>query len=280
MGGYTSIVINQGRIDIVRVARGKGRSTRRWSIEVPQGVLSISSKIPNVLDREGLVDTLQGLKKKAGVRRCRITLSLPDIVVRVGVFEVEELPCRKEDILRLIKWRMGNSFLLSSQDILADFVILERQGRGGRVLGVACSRDIIVQYEDIFYSVGLIPEVINLHTFHLLNLSSPSIKEGDSILLTRLEGFSTMLILRDYKIDFYRYRRGGLWEEGLRDISIALYHYMKGRPDASLKRIYLYLPFHGCGTDTEERAWGRFIKDVSALSGLEVEVLEGIGQGV
>ncbi len=177
--------------------RGADRSVEYMKMaDLPSGVVEAGYSTPNILDTNGLVQSLRAcLPDPSRVLR-RSALSLPDSIFRVQVLDFDELPSKHEERERLIRWRIEKASAFDLTETVLRYQELPRKGRGYTVLVCVAKQAVIAQYETALQEAGLEPWNIGMSSFHILNFYSPLLaKKSPAFALAYLteESFSTII---------------------------------------------------------------------------------------
>lgn len=171
-GVYAGLEIAPDALTLVRVRkRGRHREvTEHRSEPLGEGALVVSPADPNVADEAVFERTVHAL---AGTRAGGpVSVSLPDPVARVTLFDVAAVPTRREEFDRLVRWHVEKTFAV---ELGAARVTAQRFRRpdgeaGARILGAAVAESVVSQYETLLARAGFEAVVIDLGAFHRFNL--------------------------------------------------------------------------------------------------------------
>ncbi len=196
-----------------RFAAFAGRGAKRSllfsrTVAVPPGSVNVQYATLNILDHGGFVNALrEGLAEPSGHLR-RAALSLPDGVFRVQTIDLEELPSRKADCERLIRWKLEKG-AFDVADTLLRFQVL-RRSNGGSVSVLACvaKEAVIRQYEEALAALGLETWSVGLASFDTLNYYASRLAtepEGAALVLVSPGSYTTVITCAG-QARFYRYK--------------------------------------------------------------------------
>ncbi len=148
------------------------------TIHLPAGMVSDAFASLNIRDSEGLASILrEALREFASFKSGRAGLSLPDTVFRVQNLDFDELPKRKADQDRLVRWRIEKGAAFDTANTVLRYQVFPRQGKGYSVLACIAKRDVLDQYEDLVTGLGYEPWSVGPASFHALNFYSPSLQK-------------------------------------------------------------------------------------------------------
>lgn len=161
--------------DAVTLVRVRERGRRREVIEhrsepLADGAVIVSPVERNLADEAAIERALRAV---AGDRAGGpVSVSLPDPVARVALFDVAAVPTRREEFDRLVRWHLEKTFAL---ELGAARVTSQRFPRsdgetGSRILGASISETVVSQYEHLLARAGFEAVAIDLGTFHRFNL--------------------------------------------------------------------------------------------------------------
>ncbi|MDH5740127.1 MAG: hypothetical protein OEY77_07370 [Nitrospira sp.] len=191
---------------------------------LPNGLISPSPLAPNFPDLTSLADRVHTLTSSGkthhvvdgAVRSAlprRITVLLPDTVVRATVLQFEQLPTGRMERDNLIRWRLRQEQLVPLNDAKIVSQTFHDRGAGGSaaytVLTVSIQEAVLKQYESLCESVGLIPYDVGITSLRLLDfwkrVSSGSEWFGRNVLWVNLFDRSlTTIVCRRGRPIFYR----------------------------------------------------------------------------
>lgn len=193
-------------------AVAKGRKKRVVSVassDIPAGLVSEDFVSPSVSDRDRLSEILKGCLKKMGGKGFRqAALSLPDGLFRVQILEFDEIPPKKTEQERLIRWRIEKATTFDTSDTIMRYQAFRRQGAGFVVIACFAKRAIISEYESILTGIGLEAWNVGLSSFHTLDFYAPYIINRSSaaaVAFVTATAFTTIIIERGLPT-FHRYK--------------------------------------------------------------------------
>lgn len=264
----------------VRLAALSGAGSGRSSVEFSRTALLAAGQVspgygaPNILDANGLTETLRECLSRGGRPFRRTALSLPDGVFRVQTLEFDELPSRSSDRDRLIRWRLEKAAAFDLTGTVLRFQVLKQRESGITILACVAKKSVIEQYEQVLLGLGLEPWRIGPSSFHIVSLYFPVItRKTPAFALAHLtEDSFAAIVMERGGTRFYRFKemkRGAaddIKARFMREIedSLHFYSHMDRTQISEVKHLYLAgdkdLPY--------ELADG-----LSAATSLSVEVL-------
>lgn len=122
-----------------------------------------------IMDRQLLVETIQNLFERTGIRSRRVVTGVSGRGVIVKKITMEKLP--PEDAREAIHWEAEQHVPYDINDVALDFEILNRDvgPTQMQVLLVAAKRDLISAHADLVREAGLLPAVIDVNSFAVQN---------------------------------------------------------------------------------------------------------------
>ena len=212
----TAVAIQRGR----PVARLAG--VRRETIS---GLLTPSSRQPNVTDARRFVDTLRRMLDPLATREERVALSLPDRIGRVYLLDAETPFKSHQEGIDILKWRLKANLPAPPQQVQLDYQILERREDGRlRCVAAAIARTVLEQYEELVEAAGRNAVQIDFHSQSLFNYYRPRLDLGDEFLLIAVErGLVGLMYVSARVLVYQRVREIAPQPEGLfRELSRTL----------------------------------------------------------
>lgn len=164
------------------------RGQRRYKCvmsPLPDGMIKPSPTESNLSDLSALAGCIRALTGSGSTHHAhggailsdlprRIGVLLPDTAVRVTVLHFEKLPARQEERDALIRWRLGQEQLspLSGAKVLFHLFHDRSEGNGPAhtVLAVAAQESVLMQYESLCESAGLIPQEVGITSLRMFDL--------------------------------------------------------------------------------------------------------------
>jgi Tfp pilus assembly PilM family ATPase len=239
----------------VRVASlsGSGMNGNVLSVakaDLPAGIVSGTYSSLNIAERDGLVQAIKsclGSGAPAGQPH-RAALCLPDGIFRVQTLEFDDLPSKKEERERLIRWRVEKTASFDLSDTILRYQVLLRQGAGFTILICIAKRSVIAQYEAVLEESGIEPWSVGLSSFSTLNFYAPYMtKKTPAYALTYIteDSFAT-IVSENNGARFYRFKeikRGSadeLYSRLVREIDDSL-HFYSHMDQSGADVVHLYL---------------------------------------
>jgi len=219
------------RVTVVSLARGGGAPVvaGHTTEALPEGALEPGINSQNVVDPTAVAGALRRAFETLGVRPRRVGLVVPDPVAKVSLVRFEQVPGRAQDLAQMIRWQVRKAAPFRIEDAQVAYAPGLALAGGGREFVVSIARrDIIEEYERVCASVGAQAGLVDLASFSLINAVlavAGANAAGDWMLVHATPDYSTLAIVRDGTLIFFR-TRGGEGEESLADLvhQTVMYH--------------------------------------------------------
>lgn len=162
---------------------------------------------PDISSQEALVNAFKELSLKMGLKPSKISLVIPDNIVRVSLLSLPEIPRSRKQLIEVIKWKLRKVIPFKVEDAMISYQVLENGDKYGEkiVLVSLMLNSTIKQYEDIIricdFKVGL----VDLTTFNIYNLyRNHMVSSGDVALINDSNNYFTIMVFRNGKLIFFR----------------------------------------------------------------------------
>lgn len=232
------IDIGTETIRTVRIRIGKTMSLEGHSEQsLPEGVLLPSYTKENILDMKRFKDVLSLTLEAAGILRGDVSLSIPDQVVRVSCIEIKNIPTKRDEILKFLKWKSKRLLPYDPEVAKIDYHLT-----GDSAMAVFIKGDIVADYEKALLSLSLKPSLVSTPSLNLFNLFSHRFGDlKEFAFISVLKDVLAIVIVKDGVIDFYRSTEVGYTDDRLiQEISSSILFYTSEKPDVSIKKAFLY----------------------------------------
>jgi type IV pilus assembly protein PilM len=200
--------------------RGQNAVVQGYAVEpMPSSAIVASLTAINMPDREVVVRALRSACDSVGVRPRRVALVVPDLVAKVSLVRFDRTPPRRDDLDQLIRWQVKKSTPFPIEDACVTYSPGAKGPDGSEFLVVAARREIIREYEGVCEEVGIEAGLVDLATIGVLNLflSGAPAPTGDWLVVHMRPEYTSIVILRDQDVMFFRNRAEGD-EELLQDV--------------------------------------------------------------
>jgi Tfp pilus assembly PilM family ATPase len=192
------------------LTRGRLHLRRRAEVAAPSGLIRPSPKEGNVADATALSGLLRELCKNAGCRGW-VRVALPDPVFSLRTLASDELPVRREDARRFLRWQARELLPFPADEARLDFLPLG-PGPDGRVRAVCLAGydRILAEYERVLADAGLRAAVLDARSISLAQAASDPLGRGTAALLYVGRTWTTLLVVREARPRFWRVLPEGL----------------------------------------------------------------------
>jgi type IV pilus assembly protein PilM len=204
-----AIEIAADRVAAAVVAmRGDGPLVSAHASEtLRSGVVTPSLTGANIQDRHAVIGSIRRVVEKLGTRPRRVALVIPDTAVKVSLLRFDNVPARRDDFEQLVRWQLRKAapFPVETAAVTYSAALASN---GGREFVVELARqECVREYESVCEDAGLYSGLVDTATFSLLGLfSGSSPAEGDWLLVHVRPDYTSIVIVRDETVIFYRNR--------------------------------------------------------------------------
>ncbi len=203
---------------LCRAARRGGHLLvqRRVELAVPPDLIQPSLKEPNLREPPRLVALLGEARRKArAVGWLRVVL--PDAVFTMRSVVTDQLPERREDARRLLRWQARDLLPFPADEARLDYLRLTpgADGRQRAVCLVARER-VLAEYEAALEQAGFQVALLDAQTIALAQAAGPALRDGPAALLAVSGTRTTLLVVSEGLPRFWRQLPGGPdgWADG------------------------------------------------------------------
>lgn len=190
-------------------------------------------------DQSAVGERITSALSRAGVKRGPVSITLPDTLARVSVFDFDELPRKRAESDELIAARAAKAFGIDLSEYRLDSQTFNA-GAGKKSIVAAVKSGLIESLDVVLSAAGIKRAGIGIHSFSLANLLPDG--DEDGTLVVRYREFVTVIVFRAGVPDFYRCK--GIGNDGNeaaeRDVAASLAFYTGRNPGAGLGKIYLF----------------------------------------
>ncbi len=186
------------------LTRGRLHLHRRAEAAVPSGLIRPSQKDGNLADATALSRLLRNLCRTAGCQGW-VRVALPDPVFSLRSLASDELPAKREEVQRFLRWQMRELLPFAAEEARLDFLPLG-SGEDGRTRVVCLvARDrILGEYERALAEAGLRASLLDARCITLAQAASQTLQRGTAGLLAVSKTWTTLLLVRDGRPRFWR----------------------------------------------------------------------------
>lgn len=154
----------------------------------------------------------RALSQLGGSRPTRVALIVPDTVAKVSLLKLEKVPAKPADLQEIVRWQMKKTSPFPIEQGVVSISPGARGADGGNEFVVTLARtDVIHQYEQACLMAGAHAGLVDLSTFGVINgvLAGSSTPKGDWLLVHVTGTYSTLAVVRDNALLFFRNRGEG-----------------------------------------------------------------------
>jgi Tfp pilus assembly PilM family ATPase len=207
----TAIEIDVAHVSAARLTwRGSVATVAAHTIEpLAAGMVVPALASPNITDVAALARAIAHATARLGARVSKAALVVPDTVAKVSLVRFDKVPPRAADLLELIKWQVRKSAPFPLEQSVLSFTPGVRLPDGGQEFVVTVARaDVIAQYEEACAQAGIHVGLVDLATTSIINavLAGSSTPSGDWLLVHATPLYTTLAVLRDGHVIFFRNR--------------------------------------------------------------------------
>ena len=167
---------------------------RRLELPVPPDLIQPSLKEANVRESARLIALLTEVRHKARVGGW-LRVVLPDAVFTMRSVASDQLPERRDDARRLLRWQARDLLPFPAEEARLDYLPLApgADGRQRAVCLVARER-VLAEYEAALAQAGLRVAVLDAQTIALAQAAGPALR-ADPVALLAVNGTRTTLLV-------------------------------------------------------------------------------------
>jgi type IV pilus assembly protein PilM len=252
-----AIEIAADRVAAVAVAvRGDGPVVTAYASEALRpGAVTPSLTGANVQDRQAVIAAIRRVLEKLGVRARRVALVIPDTAVKVSLLRFENVPARRDDFEHLVRWQLRKAAPFPVESAAVTTSPALALAEGGREFLVELARqECVREYESVCEDAGLYAGLVDTATVSLLGLIGRAGAGGDWLLVHVRPDYTSIAIVRDGAVIFYRNRS----EDGQETVSDLVHqtsmYYQDRLSGGKFERAYLAGAGRAAGSDEDRQA--------------------------
>jgi Tfp pilus assembly PilM family ATPase len=224
--------------------RGHLLLQRRVELPVPPDLVQPSLKETNLREAPRLVALLTEARRKARVGGW-LRVVLPDAVFTMRSLTTDQLPDRRDDARRLLRWQARDLLPFPADEARLDYLPLAPgpEGRRRTVCLVARER-VLAEYEAALAQAGLQVAVLDAQTIALAQAAGSALRDGPAALLAVNGTRTTLLVVHEGLPRFWRQLPGGRdsWVDGreaqlLREVADSLTFCQESERTGSVKHV-------------------------------------------
>jgi len=205
---------------------------------IPSGVLEPSFSRGNLGDMDSLKESLLNLIP-SGKKKGDIALSIPNHVARVTCLEFDRIPDKRDEVEKLLLWRMKKSLPFSPAEAKVDYQVLKRVNEGGQIIASVAKKSIVQEYENLFREIGLRPQVVDISTINAMFFFQKALT-GNSVFADIRCNTVGISIISDGRLVFFRSKdfKGNL-DAALKETVSTIDYFSTNHPDVSIQSLYI-----------------------------------------
>ena len=219
--------------------------------EIPDDALGGSIFHPEIKEKETIMNAIKESCFKIGFRSAKISLIIPDNIVRVSLMSFQEVPSSRKQLIDMIIWKMKKSIPYKIEETMISYQILKNgdSSRENLVLVSLMPKNILGQYEDLFNDLSVRVGLIDISAFSIYNLFRTRMQStGDVGIINCSYNYFTFMIVRKGNLLFFRCKNyqasGGALEEGTRkllkrELNTSLSYYTEKLSGKELEKTYI-----------------------------------------
>jgi type IV pilus assembly protein PilM len=207
-----AVEISATRVTVVAVhAHGTSPAITGHATEpLPEGLVTPALNAVNVHDPIRLGAAIKTALDRLSPRPRRAALVLPDSVAKVSLLRFDKVPAKEQDLEQLIRWQVRKAAPFRIEDAQVSWTDGAAAADGGREYVVLVARrDIVESYERACEAAGLHAGIIDIVSLNLVNAvlaTQPTAGTGDWLLVHAVADATTLLVVRNGRLIFYRTR--------------------------------------------------------------------------
>ena len=167
---------------------------------LPAGAVNPAVHGPNVADAPAVAGVLDGVLDRLPRRPRRVALLLPDAAARVSMVRFANVPARKSDLERMIRWQVRRTVPFSVDEAQVDWTPgrLTAAGEQEFVVVLACGA-VVAEYERLCAAAGAHAGLVDLPSLGLIDAALAGGAHGDGadwLFVHVGSGSSTLAVVR------------------------------------------------------------------------------------
>lgn len=236
------------------------------SIEpLPEGLVIPSFARENVSDPSALKELINKTIP-SGKKNGTISLTIPDAALKISFLDFDELPRKREEVERLILWRIKKSIPFAPELAKVDYLINQNEDGGVDVIAAVASRKVVREYEKLLIDIGLKPKIVDVSLMNLLNFFTDQLA-GNFMFLTVNHRSISIAVVAKGQVKLFRYKEIEVKEDRIIKEAFATMTFFKSNfPGSSLDGAYLFFQTEKINGTLAERLGSSFEGKVSILN--------------
>lgn len=186
------------------LTRGRLNLRRRAEVAVPSGLIRPSQKDGNVTDAAAFGGLLRDLCRNVGCQGW-VRVALPDPIFSLRTLASDELPAKRQDAQRFLRWQMRELLPFPAEEARLDYLPLgPGQDRRVRAVCLVARDSILGEYEQALKDAGLRVSLLDARCITLAQAASGALQQRSAGLLAVGKTWTTLLLLREGQPRFWR----------------------------------------------------------------------------
>jgi hypothetical protein len=182
-----------------------GRRVERVGVrELEAGALTPSLQKPNVTNEAALRHSIAEVTGLVGNGSERRGVLIPDVSVRVALFEFETLPENHREAEALVRWRLREFLPYAPEEARVSYQVLAKQPGQVEILALAVRGSVLAEYEVVLEGINGGPVLVLPASLALLPLL-PEDSAGQ-LLVNRCPGSLTTIVVALNRVRYWRTR--------------------------------------------------------------------------
>jgi type IV pilus assembly protein PilM len=153
-----AIEIRPEGVVAARADDGSAMLTAVARAEIGEGAVTPGLKAGNFTRRGDVVaavrSTLDSVSSAGRERGRDVTVVVPDASVRVLLLDFDELPTKSVEALPIIRFRLKKLLPFDADGAAVSYQVMASAKGSVRVLAVAMTKDVLVEYEEVVAAAG------------------------------------------------------------------------------------------------------------------------------
>ena len=256
---------------MVRIERMKSgwRLLSRTKQPIGEAVLKLQYKEPNVMEPDAFQAAVMAAVDAVGGNIDRLSLSLPNQIIKASVRTYEALPASRDQVKQMIQWGMEQSLRTPVEDTRISYqTIGENQAREKRLLVAVGFQNVIQQYEMLLNELNIQAMIIRPAGINQLNFYGKRFSaEETAAYIGFFHNFFIFAVMNKNRLIFYHGIRADITSDRfMYHLDMMLQYFRDVHPDLAIERLYLGHPGKRYSSEISE--------GLNALFAPEIECLE------
>ena len=232
---------------------------------LPEGLVNPSFARENIPDRSGMREVLNKVVP-VGKRSGLVSLTIPDAVLKISYLNFDELPKKREEVERLILWRLKKNIPLAPEMAKVDYVICPPANDSIDIIAAVASRKVLREYEDLLTDTGFKPNLVDILSMNLLNFFMEQLK-GNYLFLAVNDRSIAISVIEKGLVKLFRHKEMEIKEDRIiKEVFATVTYYKSTFPESPVDSAYLFIETEKIQSKITERLSASFDGNVSELN--------------